>query len=76
MMLGVHHHKVKKTAAVPHSPRFVVYCETCDTEWQTCRKELTMIDWIKGIFTFQCWKCEAMHRVIRVAKDCYEQLAA
>lgn len=74
--MKVHLHKTKKASPAPSSPRFVIYCETCDTEWQTCRKELALIDWLAGIFSFVCWKCETRHRVIRVAKDCYEQAAS
>ena len=74
--IKVHFHKTKKTPTATSSPRFIVYCPICDTEWQTCRKELTLIDWIAGIFCFECWKCETKHRVIRVAKDCYEQTAS
>ena len=75
MMLGVHLHKVKKTKknTAPRSPRFAVYCAICETEWQACRKELTLIDWIKGIFAFRCWKCETVHHVVRVGQDLYEQ---
>ncbi len=74
MMLGVHLHKAKKkTAAVPRSPRFVVYCATCDTEWQITLCNCTLINWIAGIFGFNCWKCDTPHRVVRVAEREYEQ---
>ncbi|MFA6603630.1 MAG: hypothetical protein WCT10_02180 [Patescibacteria group bacterium] len=64
--------KSKKTSA----PGITIYCQTCDTKWQQIPRKELAVDRNNNALYFECWKCDNKVRIVHVAKDCYEQLAA